>query len=156
MALPSSLGFINTNTNSWNRITVTAPTISPVPAPFSWRKMGKGIRSFSFHNLWSYSIFFTFYSGRRSYMDTFKGYAVSWLEWGADYLKDDPQDFFSRRKIIIPVNAHHNISRYKSVIFSNACIVAIILLPLFALSGVMAYYLLKQIDKDEKRKGTLA
>lgn len=32
-----------------------------------------------------------------------------------------------------------------------------ILLPLFALSGVLAYYLIKQIDKEEKlkqKKGT--
>lgn len=59
-------------------------------------------------------------------MDGLKRYTVSWLDWGANYLKDDPQDFFSR--------------------------LAVILLPLFALSGAMAYYLLKQIDKDEKRK----
>ncbi len=30
-------------------------------------------------------------------MDGVKEYAIDWLEWGAAYLKDDPQDFFSRR-----------------------------------------------------------
>ncbi len=29
----------------------------------------------------------------------------------------------------------------------------LILLPLFILSGVLAYFLIKQIDRDEKRKG---
>ena len=33
-------------------------------------------------------------------------------------------------------------------------LVLMLLLPLFMLSGVLAYFLIKQIDKDEKRKGT--
>jgi len=33
-------------------------------------------------------------------MDGLKNYTISWLEWGADYLRDDPQDFFSKCEYI--------------------------------------------------------
>ncbi len=31
-------------------------------------------------------------------MEGAKEYAVSWLDWGANYIKDDPQDFLSKCK----------------------------------------------------------
>ena len=33
-------------------------------------------------------------------MESLKAYAVEWLDWTADYVKKDPQDFFSKRKFL--------------------------------------------------------
>ncbi len=29
-------------------------------------------------------------------MESVKEYVISWLDWGVDYVKDDPQDFFTK------------------------------------------------------------
>ena len=31
-------------------------------------------------------------------MDSMKEYVVSWLDWGADYVREDPYDFLSKRE----------------------------------------------------------
>ena len=34
-------------------------------------------------------------------MDDIKAYAISWLDWAANYARNDPQDFLSRRKLLV-------------------------------------------------------
>ena len=29
-------------------------------------------------------------------MESVKAYIIGWLDWGANYVKDDPEDFFSK------------------------------------------------------------
>jgi hypothetical protein len=31
-------------------------------------------------------------------MEGVKAFAIEWLEWGAEYFRDNPQEFFTRRK----------------------------------------------------------
>lgn len=81
-------------------------------------------------------------------MEALKEYTISWLDWGAEYVKEEPADFLSKCKItmfsyLVPT----------TVIPLVHGVVMMILLPLFVLSGVLAYYLIRQIDKEEKRKG---
>ena len=45
-------------------------------------------------------------------MDGVKEYVISWLDWGADYVRDDPADFLSKcelSRIFIHFGAHHPI-----------------------------------------------
>ena len=35
----------------------------------------------------------------RNSMEPLKALAIEWLDWGAEYFRNNPQEFFSRRKI---------------------------------------------------------
>ena len=36
-------------------------------------------------------------------MESVKAYIIGWLDWGANYVKDDPEDFFSKCKSLFSV-----------------------------------------------------
>ncbi|CAI8020522.1 hypothetical protein GBAR_LOCUS12277 [Geodia barretti] len=57
-------------------------------------------------------------------MEAVKTVAVEWLDWAAKYAAKDPQDFFSRLFLI---------------------------LPLFIVSSVLAFFLLREMNRQEKK-----
>ena len=89
-------------------------------------------------------------------MEDAKKYVVGWLDWAARYAATDPYDFLVRCKN----NSHSvcmlNLTFLGHISFQTALLsrspVFMILTPLFLISSVLAYFLYKDIGREEKRK----
>ena len=80
-------------------------------------------------------------------LESAKAFAVEWLDWAAKYATEDPKEFFTRRNVL-------RAGREKSF-FHSPCLISpavfLIMLPLFAVSSILAFLLLREMQKEEKK-----